>query len=86
MQAQILDLLRELRADLGMALLFVTHDLAVVREVTDTLYVMEGGRCVETGPTARVLGDPEDPYTQQLLEAVPREDPGWIIGNPGPRP
>lgn len=80
-QAQILDLLRELRADLGMALLFVTHDLAVVREITDTLYVMEGGRCVETGPTAQVMSTPQDAYTRQLLEAVPREDPAWLTGS-----
>lgn len=79
-QAQILDLLRELRADLGMALLFVTHDLAVVRQITDTLYVMEGGRCVETGPTAHVMTTPKDAYTRRLLEAVPREDPAWLTG------
>ena len=77
-QAQILELLRELRTDLGMALLFVTHDLAVVREITDRLYVMQGGRCVESGPTDRVLTMPEDAYTRQLLQAVPREDPSWL--------
>ena len=79
-QAQVLDLLGGLVRDLGMAMLFVTHDLAVVRQVTQRTYVLRSGRCVETGPTARVLDHPEHDYTRALLAAVPRDDPAWLGG------
>ncbi|GAA1266107.1 dipeptide ABC transporter ATP-binding protein [Kitasatospora nipponensis] len=73
-QAQILDLLHELRAETGMALLLVTHDLGVVAGNTDRVLVMRGGREVEHGPVARVLGAPDAPYTRELVTAVPRLD------------
>ncbi|MET7533472.1 ABC transporter ATP-binding protein [Streptomyces goshikiensis] len=74
-QAQILNLLAEIRAETGIGYLFITHDLGVVRCVTDEVVVMRHGRIVESGPTARVLAAPEHPYTRLLLESVPR--PGW---------
>ncbi|MFE9243994.1 ABC transporter ATP-binding protein [Nocardiopsis sp. NPDC006938] len=71
-QAQILDLLDELRRDLDMALILVSHDLAVVAGSVDEVVVMRGGRAVERGGVHRVLAEPEHPYTQALLAAVPR--------------
>ncbi|MCF3124337.1 ABC transporter ATP-binding protein [Streptomyces arenae] len=74
-QAQILKLLDEIRGDTGVALVFVSHDLAVVRHVTDEVLVMRRGRVVEQGPTDAVLSAPEAPYTKLLLASVPGE--GW---------
>ncbi|MYT24449.1 ATP-binding cassette domain-containing protein [Streptomyces sp. SID7760] len=74
-QAQILNLLADIRERTGIGYLFITHDLGVVRCVTDDVVVMRHGRIVEAGPTARVLAAPEHPYTRLLLESVPR--PGW---------
>lgn len=74
-QAQILLLLTEIRDDTGVALVFVSHDLAVVRHITDETVVMRKGVVVEQGPTARVLDAPSDPYTRLLLASVPHE--GW---------
>lgn len=74
-QAQILALLEELRRDTGTAYVFVGHDLAVVRHVTDEVLVMRRGRVVERGGTERVLRDPRHPYTRLLLDSVPA--PGW---------
>ncbi|MFD7908533.1 dipeptide ABC transporter ATP-binding protein [Kitasatospora sp. NPDC059747] len=71
-QAQILDLLRELQDSLGLATLFVSHDLAVVREVCTRVMVMRAGRVVESGPVEEVLATPSHPYTAELLDAVPR--------------
>jgi peptide/nickel transport system ATP-binding protein len=71
-QAQILTLFGELQHDLGLALLFITHDLGVVRQVTDRVYVLAEGHLVESGPTAHVLDRPEHPYTQRLIASVPR--------------
>ncbi|MCX4911678.1 ABC transporter ATP-binding protein [Streptomyces sp. NBC_00878] len=70
-QAAILEALAELRDDLGVALLFITHDLGVVSGVADRVLVLEGGRICETGPTERVLRAPEHPYTQRLVVAAP---------------
>ncbi len=70
-QAQILDLLRELRERLGMALLLITHDLGIVRRMAHRVYVMSGGRIVESGKTGRVFDAPEHPYTRHLLAATP---------------
>ncbi|WP_377269516.1 ABC transporter ATP-binding protein [Peterkaempfera sp. SMS 1(5)a] len=71
-QAQILDLLHDLREQTGMALLLVTHDLGVVAGATDRVLVMQGGRAVEHGGVESVLRAPERPYTRALIEAVPR--------------
>jgi len=70
-QAQILDLLDELQAELGMALLFITHDLNLVRRFTHRVGVMERGRLVETGDTAEVFARPAHPYTRRLLASRP---------------
>ncbi|WP_432843892.1 ABC transporter ATP-binding protein [Dactylosporangium sp. CA-092794] len=74
-QAGVLDLLARLQAELGLAYLFVTHDLAVVARIADVVSVMYLGRTVETGPVAGVLGRPLHPYTRALLSAVPVPDP-----------
>ncbi|XVQ86773.1 ABC transporter ATP-binding protein [Microbispora siamensis] len=70
-QAQVLNLLSDLRRDLGLTLLFITHDLAVARQVADRVYVMHRGRVVESGPVGGVLGAPTHEYTQRLLASVP---------------
>ncbi|WP_449341849.1 dipeptide ABC transporter ATP-binding protein [Streptomyces adustus] len=75
-QAQVVALLGELQRELGLALVFVAHDLAVVRQVSDRVAVMRRGRIVEAGPADEVYGSPRDPYTRQLLAAVPVLDPG----------
>ncbi|MGI5457807.1 dipeptide ABC transporter ATP-binding protein [Streptomyces sp. CA-249302] len=74
-QAQVVALLGELQRELGLALVFVAHDLAVVRQVSDRVAVMRRGRIVESGPADEVYDDPQDPYTKQLLAAVPALDP-----------
>ncbi|MEZ0093819.1 ABC transporter ATP-binding protein [Streptacidiphilus sp. EB129] len=74
-QAQILNLLADIREQTGVGYLFITHDLGVVACVTDEVVVMREGRIVEAGPTTRVLAAPQHPYTRLLLESVPR--PGW---------
>jgi len=73
-QAQILELLRRLRTELGMAVLLITHDLGVVAGFADRLAVMYAGRLVELGPTETVLADPAHPYTIGLLRSLPRLD------------
>lgn len=85
-QAIVLNLLADLRAGLGMSYLFVSHDLQVVRLLCDRVLVMRRGRVVEQGPTERVMNDPEDPYTRELLAAAPRP-PGVVtnLATLGPR-
>jgi oligopeptide/dipeptide ABC transporter ATP-binding protein len=73
-QAQILDLLRALRKEMGMALILVTHDLGVVAEMADRVAVMYAGRVIETAPVADVFASPRHPYTRGLLASIPRLD------------
>ncbi|GAB1820566.1 dipeptide ABC transporter ATP-binding protein [Herbidospora sp. RD11066] len=70
-QAQILDLLATLQRDLAVAMLFISHDLGVIHHVSDRIAVMKDGRVVESGTTAEVFGSPKEPYTKELLAAVP---------------
>jgi microcin C transport system ATP-binding protein len=76
-QAQILTLLQDLQKKLGMAIMLITHDLTIVRNVADRVYVMTQGKVVEEGPTATLFKNPQHPYTQKLLSAEPK-------GNPNP--
>jgi microcin C transport system ATP-binding protein len=77
-QAQILSLLKELQTRLGMAMLFITHDLGIVRKLADTVCVMKEGKIVETGPVEHVFTAPQHPYTRALLGAEPKPDPAPI--------
>ncbi|MCU1450794.1 MAG: oppD 8, partial [Acidimicrobiales bacterium] len=70
-QAQVLDLLKELQDELGLAMLFITHDLGVVADVADDVAVMYAGQVVETGTAERVFGAPQHPYTEGLLQSIP---------------
>ena len=87
-QAQILNLLNTIRADLGVSFLFITHDLAVVRQIADRIYVLRGGRVVETASTANILDRPEHPYTKSLIASIPRAEREWLqmtpVGPTGP--
>ena len=71
-QAQILELMKDLRERLGMAILLITHDLGVVAEMVDEVAVMYAGRIVERGPVAEVFAEPQHPYTEALLRSIPR--------------
>jgi peptide/nickel transport system ATP-binding protein len=70
-QAQILDLLREVQARMGLGLLFITHDLRVAAQLCDQVIVMHQGQIVEHGPTAQLYAQPQHPYTQALLASAP---------------
>jgi microcin C transport system ATP-binding protein len=74
-QAQILALLADIRKRLGMSLLFITHDLGIVRRIADVVCVMNGGKIVEQGPVEQVFTAPKHPYTRALLAAEPKPDP-----------
>ncbi|MFD9484021.1 ABC transporter ATP-binding protein [Streptomyces sp. NPDC059991] len=73
-QAQILDLIRDLQKEFGSAVIMITHDLGVVAEMADDLLVMYGGRCIERGPAEKVFYEPQHPYTWGLLGSMPRID------------
>jgi ABC-type glutathione transport system ATPase component len=78
-QAQLLNLFLDLREELGVAILFISHQLAVIAEVADRIAVMQKGRIVETGTTQEVFAHPKDEYTQALLRAHPHPDPRMRI-------
>ncbi|BCB21037.1 ABC transporter ATP-binding protein [Bosea sp. ANAM02] len=77
-QAQILKLLKELQARLGMAMLFITHDLGIVRRIADRVCVMLKGKVVEHGPVAEIFGSPQHEYTKRLLAAEPKGRPAPV--------
>jgi microcin C transport system ATP-binding protein len=77
-QAQILKLLKELQQRLGMAMLFITHDLGIVRKLADTVCVMKDGKIVERGPVERVFAEPQHAYTRALLASAPKADPAPV--------
>jgi ABC-type oligopeptide transport system ATPase subunit len=81
-QAQVLNLLMDIREATGVSYVLISHDLAVVRQLTDDAIVLRHGRVVEAGPTADVLDHPTDPYTQLLRASVP--GPGWQLPLRGP--
>jgi microcin C transport system ATP-binding protein len=74
-QAQILELLRKLKTEHGMSMLFITHDLGIVRKIADRVCVMTKGKIVETGPTAEIFANPQHAYTKHLLAAEPKGEP-----------
>ena len=74
-QAQVVNLLKDLQQRLGLSYLFIAHDLAVVKHVADRVAVMYLGRIIEIGPKAQVFANPQHPYTRVLLSAIPRPDP-----------
>ncbi|MDV7401026.1 ABC transporter ATP-binding protein, partial [Arthrospira platensis SPKY1] len=71
-QAQIIDLLRKLREQLGMTILLITHNFGIVKGFADEVIVMLRGEIVEQGPTAEVIDNPQHPYTQALIGCIPR--------------
>ena len=73
-QAQILDLMRELCRERQVGMIIITHDMGVIADITDRVAVMYHGKVVEEGPTKKILGNPDHPYTQSLISAVPRPD------------
>ncbi|MBU9836993.1 microcin C ABC transporter ATP-binding protein YejF [Rahnella aquatilis] len=81
-QAQILSLLDELKQEMGMAMLFITHNLRIVRRLADTVAVMQNGRVVEQQPRTALFSQPQHSYTRQLLQAEPQGRPQPLKGNP----
>jgi oligopeptide/dipeptide ABC transporter ATP-binding protein len=74
-KAQIINLLKKLQAELGLSILFISHDLSTVKSLTDSVVVMYRGRVVEEGPTERLFAEPQHPYTRALLDAIPATNP-----------
>src|SRR5699024_3628502 len=74
LQARIARMMRTLAIDAGASMLFISHDLAVVREIADRVAVMEAGRIVEAGTTEQIWNDPPHAYTKKLLAAIPKVD------------
>ncbi|HEY0034436.1 MAG TPA: ABC transporter ATP-binding protein, partial [Devosia sp.] len=74
-KAQIIGLLKDLQAEMGLSMLFISHDLSTVKSLTDTVVVMYRGRIVEQAPTARIFSEPQHPYTRALLDAIPATNP-----------
>jgi len=79
-QAQVLQLLGQLKREMNLSMAFISHDLSVVRAVCDRVYVLSGGRVVEEGACERVFSAPQDPYTRTLIDAIPLPviDPAWL--------
>jgi peptide/nickel transport system ATP-binding protein len=75
---EMLRLLSRLQHDLGLTIVFITHDLATVRAIADEVVVMKDGRVIEAGPKERIFAPPHDPYTELLLSSVPEMDPDWL--------
>jgi len=84
-RAKILELMLELKNDLGLTYVYVTHDLATAKFFCDTLAIMYLGRIVEYGPAAEIYADPKHPYTQSLLKAIPEPDPAKSVPRDLPR-
>ena len=76
-RAEIIDLLVRLRSERGLTIVFIAHDLAVVRKICDRVIVMEKGKVVEQGDTETVFQNPKEDYTKNLISAVPIADPGF---------
>ena len=74
-KAQIIGLLKQLQAEMGLSILFISHDLSTVKSLTDSVVVMYRGRVVEEAPTASIFADPQHPYTRALLDAIPAANP-----------
>jgi peptide/nickel transport system ATP-binding protein len=85
-QAQILNLLTEVRRELGVSYLFITHDLAVVRQVAERVYVLRQGEVVEQGSTSEVLDNPQHWYTRKLVDSIPSSDEAWLTQAAGTAP
>ena len=83
-QAHILLLLRRLQAQFGLTLVFISHDLSVIRVLCDDVAILQGGEIVEYGPVAEIFARPQHPYTRTLLAAIPLPDvePGWLDDKP----
>jgi len=79
-QASIVNLLLDLKRDLGLTMLFISHNIAIVRQISDRIAVMYLGRIVEEGPTEEVFNNPQHPYTKLLLSSVPKMTPGSKLG------
>ena len=80
-QAQVLNLLRDLQDELGLSYVFISHDLSVVRFMSDEVLVMKDGQVIEQASAAQILVAPQQDYTRRLLGAVPR---GWVSPRPSP--
>ena len=74
-KAQVIGLLKKLQQEMGLSMLFISHDLSVIRSLTDTVVVMYRGRVVEQAPTATLFAKPRHPYTRALLDAIPATNP-----------
>jgi peptide/nickel transport system ATP-binding protein len=72
-QAQVLNLLKDIKKEFGLTYLFISHDLAVVRFISDRILIMKDGKIIETGSTEKIFGNPEQEYTRQLIEAASYE-------------